>query len=123
MLLSEWEEVVGFANFREALFYWGRTMAETEEVTKYGISEEPEPMAPKACKSCRLWSDMKQRLRIAEILEKIAENFQTKVADPNYKPTVAEYLKLVQLEQEYEKDDGPKEIRVSWVDSMPASEN
>lgn len=54
-------------------------------------------------------------MRIAELLGKAASNFAGENPDVDFKPTLAEYLKLVQLEKEFEDED-TREIKVTWVD-------
>ena len=69
------------------------------------------------CRGCPRWQDVKSRMRIADLLANAAAQFEKKT--PGYQPTLAEYLKLVQLEQEF-SDEETKEIKVTWVD--PAAE-
>jgi hypothetical protein len=73
-------------------------------------------MATKAktsCEGCRRWKEIKNKMRIAELLGKAAESF--KGNEGEFKPTLAEYLKLVQIEREFEEED-VKEITVKWVE-------
>jgi hypothetical protein len=74
-------------------------------------------MATKAtknsCEGCRRWKEVKNKMRIAELLGKAAESFTDKQGE--FKPTLAEYLKLVQMEKEFEEED-VKEIKVKWVE-------
>lgn len=73
-------------------------------------------MATKArtsCEGCRRWQEVKNKMRIAELLGKAAESF--KGNEGEFKPTLAEYLKLVQIEKEFEEED-VKEIKVKWVE-------
>jgi hypothetical protein len=56
-------------------------------------------------------------MNIVSMLGKAAKDFESKVTETKFQPTVAEYLKLVQIEQEYEKDlNPPEEIQVTWVE-------
>ena len=73
-------------------------------------------MATKArtsCEGCKRWKEVKDKMRIAELLGKAAENF--KGERDKFEPTLAEYLKLVQLEKEFEEDE-VKEIKIKWVE-------
>ena len=79
-----------------------------------------EEKAPKACRECRQWKEMKERIRISELLTKAIEKFEARLKDADFKPTVAEYLKLVQLEQEFELGTA-KEIKVTWIDPTVTS--
>ena len=58
-------------------------------------------------------------MRIAELLGKAANNFAGLDPHAEFKPTLAEYLKLVQLEREFEEEEA-REIKVKWVE--PESE-
>ena len=74
-------------------------------------------MATKArvsCEGCRRWKEVKDKMRIAELLAKAAEGFD-KAKQDEFKPSLAEYLKLVQLEKEFEEDE-VKEIKIKWVE-------
>lgn len=56
--------------------------------------------------------------RIRRVREKMELQLEEKGTD---KPSVAEYVRLLQLERELERD-APKDITVQWVDS-PESKN
>jgi len=77
--------------------------------------------APKDCRDCERWNEVKGRVRVSEALQKAIEAAETKIRSEDFKPTIAEYLKLVQLEKELEQDDA-KEIRVTWVEPAVTSE-
>jgi hypothetical protein len=80
--------------------------------------------ATRACRNCTHWQEMKERIRIGELLEKAVKKFETKLKGNSFKPTLAEYLKLLQLEKEIETkefEEGPKEIKVTWVDPSVTS--
>lgn len=70
---------------------------------------------PTTCRGCKRWKQVKDKMRIAELLGKAAENFAAEKAGASFKPTLAEYLKLVQLEKEFEEEE-TREIKVVWVD-------
>jgi len=76
-----------------------------------------------SCKECPHWQEMRQHLRVSHLLLKAIEGFETRLAAKDFKPTVAEYLKLLQMEQELGgSEEATKEIKVTWVDSVPTSE-
>ena len=54
-------------------------------------------------------------MRIAELLAKAADNFTAGEVDSKFKPSLAEYLKLVQLEKEFEEEE-VREIKIKWVE-------
>jgi hypothetical protein len=71
----------------------------------------------KTCHGCRRWKDVKNKMRIAELLGKAAESF-AKDKDEAFKPSLAEFLKLIQLEKEFEEEE-TKAIKVTWVEPKP----
>ena len=70
---------------------------------------------PTACRTCPRWGGISERVRIHELLEQTIVKFEAKITNTDYHPTVAEYLKLLQMEREVGREDDPKEIRVTWV--------
>jgi len=72
------------------------------------------------CRKCKKWDQVKSRMRVAEVIAKSVDSVQERIKNGGFNPTVAEYLKLVQMEQELEQKeetaDGPKEIKVTWVE-------
>jgi hypothetical protein len=75
-------------------------------------------MATKAktsCDGCKRWKEVKNKMRIAELLGKAADSFTGPEGEAEFKPSLAEYLKLVQLEKDFEEDE-IKEIKVKWVE-------
>jgi hypothetical protein len=71
--------------------------------------------AKTSCEGCQRWKEVKTKMRIAELLGKAADSFTASDPKAEFKPSLAEYLKLVQLEKEFE-DDEVKEIKVKWVE-------
>jgi len=83
------------------------------------IKKSPEK-SPKNCRDCERWREIRDRVRVSEALEKAILAVETKIKDEEFKPTVAEYLKLIQMEKELEQDDA-KEIKVTWVEPAAKS--
>ena len=79
-----------------------------------------EEKAPKSCRDCSKWKEMKEKIRVSELLTKAIEKFEVRLGESEFKPTVAEFLKLVQLEQEFEQETA-KEIKVTWIDPTVTS--
>lgn len=76
------------------------------------------------CRKCPRWEEVKRMMGIAAILKKAVEKFESKLVEDTFQPTVSEYLKLVQIEQEYERElNPPEEIRVTWVEPTTESSN
>jgi hypothetical protein len=88
-------------------------------VKKSGIKEK----APKICRECEHWKQVSDKVRVHELLERTINQFETKIANVEYEPTVAEYVKLLQLEREMGIEDEPKEIRVTWVGPNETSDS
>ena len=69
------------------------------------------------CRVCTHWHEMKQRLRVSELLEKAIKKIELKLGEQDFKPTVGDYLRLIQMEQELEQGaQDVKEIKVTWVE-------
>ena len=73
------------------------------------------PKAPRDCRECENWPEVSKKVRVHELLEKTIEQFEAKIHKADYEPTVAEYVKLLQLGQELAQEDEAKEIKVTWV--------
>jgi hypothetical protein len=80
-----------------------------------------EEKAPKECRRCGNWKLIKEKMRVSELLGKVIKAFEKRIDTPDFKPTIAEYLKLVQLEQESEQETA-KEIKVTWIDPTVTSD-
>ncbi|PWU04200.1 MAG: hypothetical protein C5B51_17270 [Terriglobia bacterium] len=76
--------------------------------------------AMKSCRDCSEWQAMKEKLRVSELLLSAIESFEKKMKAADFKPTMSDYLKLLQMEREMEHE-GPKEIKVTWVDPKETS--
>jgi hypothetical protein len=85
---------------------------------KVGTTKAP----PKDCKDCENWGEVSKRIRVHELLESTLLQFEKKIKENKYEPTVAEYLKLLQLGQELGREHEAKEIKVTWVTPDAASE-
>jgi hypothetical protein len=60
-------------------------------------------------------------MRISEFLAKAIEGIESRLEEKDFKPSIGDYLKLVQMEQELEQE-APKEIKVTWIEP-PASDS
>ena len=72
--------------------------------------------APKSCRQCPRWQDKK--VKVTESLENAISAIEKRFGAEDYKPTVGDYLKLLQLEKDFAQDE-VKEIKVTWVESTP----
>jgi hypothetical protein len=78
--------------------------------------------APLECKTCSRWKVAKERIRVAQLLEKALTLFEKRMTEQDFKPSVGDYLKLMQMEKEFEESE-TKEIRVTWVDPREPSDS
>jgi hypothetical protein len=98
----------GFASLREAFFVLRSTkMAKAKQQEK----------APKSCESCEHWTEVQNKLRVGRVLESVIKTMEEKLATAEFKPTLADYLKLVQWQKEG-GDELVKEIKVTWVEPV-----
>jgi hypothetical protein len=79
--------------------------------------------APSNCRDCERWDEVSGKIRLYELLDKAIGQFEIKIARADYEPTVAEYVKLLQLGRELGQEDTPKEIKVTWVVPNATSDN
>jgi hypothetical protein len=83
-------------------------------------TEEKEDDDFEQCETCSRWKEIRRRLRVTKILTAAIKKLEEKLKTDDFKPTVAEYLKLVEIEEELEQNSHtPKEIQVTWVDAKP----
>lgn len=75
--------------------------------------------AHKSCEDCEHWAEVRNKLRVNGILAKVIAQMEGKLKDTEFKPSLADFLKLIQMEKEL--DDGPKEIKVTWVEPVKPS--
>jgi len=74
---------------------------------------------PRSCRECSRWEEMKRRLRISKALAKVMKAIEEKLGTQDFKPTMGDYIKLLQMEHEIE-EESPKEIKVTWVEPAPS---
>jgi hypothetical protein len=67
------------------------------------------------CKQCSNWEAIREHVRVSELLAKAIASYDEKLRDTEFKPTIAEYLKLLQLEKELESEIQDTEVQVTWV--------
>lgn len=77
--------------------------------------------APESCEKCSRWKEIKQKLKIAKLLQDLTAGFEARIEAKELKPTLAEYLKLLQIEEELHQES-PKEIKVTWVEPETKSD-
>ena len=67
------------------------------------------------CKQCSNWETIREHVRVSELLDKAIASYDAKLKDAEFKPTIAEYLKLLQLEKELTDELQDTEVQVTWV--------
>jgi len=58
-----------------------------------------------------------RRQKASAMVEKVLKTIEDKIGSAELKPTVGDYLRLLQFREEIEQDEQPKEIRVTWVET------
>jgi hypothetical protein len=76
---------------------------------------ESKPQEKQDCKKCGNWEAIREHVRVSELLDKAIASYDQKLRDKDFKPTIAEYLKLLQLEKELEEELQDSEVQVTWV--------
>jgi len=84
------------------------------------MSANEEEKAPTGGKKGGCRKKAKKKTGVSKLLAKAIKSFDERAAK-DFKPTIAEYLKLVQFEQESEPDT-TKEIKVTWIDPTVTSD-
>lgn len=60
---------------------------------------------------------MMARGNTVALVKKVIEKIQGKLTNEEVKPTVGDFIRLLQLEKELEQEqEQPKEIKVTWVE-------
>ena len=77
--------------------------------------------APKSCKECEHWAEVKNKLRVGKVLDNVITKMEEKLKAEEFKPSLADFLRLVQMEQEAGEEE-PKEIKVTWVEPVNSNE-
>jgi hypothetical protein len=67
------------------------------------------------CTKCGNWERIREHVRVSQLLDKAIASYDEKLREKDFKPTIAEYLKLLQLEKELDDDIQDTEVQVTWV--------
>ncbi|MCX6633373.1 MAG: hypothetical protein NTW28_37740 [Candidatus Solibacter sp.] len=76
--------------------------------------------APKSCQECERWAEVRNKLRVSGVLTDVIKKMEEKLKTEEFKASVADYLKLVQMEKDID-DEETKEIKVTWVEPVRSS--
>ena len=85
-----------------------------------GVGLEEAEYPHRACRGCEQWDVVKEPIRIREMLEKAIASVESDIGKNRFKPSLAEFLKLMSLRRR--RAGQIKEIRVTWVCSKARSE-
>ena len=66
------------------------------------------------CEKCSRWDEIRDRVRLAELVKDAAEKVKSRWKEESFKPSLGDYLKLLQLEKEIDEEK-ITEIKVTWV--------
>src|ERR1035438_3280764 len=91
------------ANNARPFVFYGLFMSKTESKT----DRKPD------CKQCSNWDAIREHVRVQELLDKAIASYDQKLQDVDFKPTIAEYLKLLQLEKDLEDELQDTEVQVA----------
>ena len=76
----------------------------------------------KSCRDCENWPQVREKVRVGELLERIVTDIERQINEKEFTATTAEYLKLIQLQKEFDQDE-TREITVTWINPSTSSEN
>jgi hypothetical protein len=97
------------------------TRIEADGGTEAEKTVESDPDALE-CERCPHWKEIRRRLRVSKLLTTAIVKLEARFREADFKPTVGDYLKLVEMEEELEQvSQMPKEIKVTWVDPTTSS--
>jgi hypothetical protein len=86
------------------------------------MASKKKARAPKSCRDCENWPQVRERVRVGELLEQIVADIEQQIKEDKFKATTAEYLKLIQLQKEFDQDEA-KEIKVTWINPSEKRES
>ena len=73
----------------------------------------------KPCGNCSYYEELQRKLEVSKILSKAIAKFEERIAEADFSPSVADYIKLVQMKKDLEEaTDEAKEIKVTWVEPV-----
>jgi len=79
---------------------------------------------PDDCKDCIHWDQVEQRVRVKSVLTSLVDKIEEKVVEGDFKPTIGEFLKTIEVDQNLAgPDDGPTEYIVRWEEPSLTSED
>jgi hypothetical protein len=80
---------------------------------KTGMAVRKQTKSPRICAECAKRD--KERVRVMKLLGEAVKKMEAKFAAEDFKPTIGDFLKLLQIEKELGQET-PTEIKVTWVE-------
>jgi hypothetical protein len=74
--------------------------------------------SPRTCAQCEKRDD--ERIRVMNLLTDAVKKMEAKFTADDFKPTIGDFLKLVQMEKEFGQEMA-REIKVTWVETPTES--
>jgi len=96
-------------------------MSETKGRKKATAKDKQKFEPPASCRDCSNWPQVRERIRVGELLERIIADLEKQIQGESFKASTAEYLKLIQLQKEFDQDEA-KEITVTWINPSEKSD-
>jgi vacuolar-type H+-ATPase subunit E/Vma4 len=75
-----------------------------------------------AAKAAEKKPGRKRRKKKAQLVSKVIERIEEKLESGEMKPTVGDFIRLLQLEKELAEEQ-PREIKVSWIEPVERDED
>jgi hypothetical protein len=82
------------------------------------MAERKRAKAPRTCANCRKRDG--EKARVMKLLTDAISKMEAKFEADDFKPSIGDFLKLVQIEKELGQEMA-KEIKVTWVESPTES--
>jgi len=92
------------------------------QTAQAGTVGQPREDPLRECKKCQHWYEIREHARVSVLLKDAVTKYEEKLNTHGFKPTLAEFLKLLQLEKEIEDETQQKETHVLWVETQTESE-
>jgi hypothetical protein len=100
--------------FGEPIPRWGHTdMGSKATKKKSGATAVDD----KVCPTC----SRRYREGAGALLEQMLERIEDQLSKTEVKPTISEYLRLLQFREELRGEEQPKEIKVTWLEPTKRS--
>ena len=83
-------------------------------------SESKEAPKKPGCKKCEGKQTAARKRKASALVDQVLSKIEEQIESQTLKPTVGDYLRLLQYREEIQEGDEAKEIRVTWVEPQTA---